>query len=95
MARRKEHLKEDAINAIRPALRATMKAKEAAEYIGISYWKLLELAKARKIPHIRGVGNRVLFRKDSLDAWMASQETASISNEDDKAGYGKLRALQA
>ncbi|WP_427846530.1 helix-turn-helix domain-containing protein [Desulfitobacterium hafniense] len=58
-------------------LRTTMKAKEAATYLGISYWLLLELVKQRKVPCIT-VGNRKLFRKDSLDCWLNEQEASSL-----------------
>jgi len=50
-------------------MRATMQTKPAAEYLGLSYWKLLELVKAGKVPHIR-VGGRILFRRESLDKWL-------------------------
>ncbi len=58
--------------------KATMPAKEAATYLNISYWKLLELAKAKKVPHIRA-GSRVLFRRESLNDWLAEQEVASVA----------------
>jgi excisionase family DNA binding protein len=58
-------------------LRATMTAKPAAKYIGISYWKLLELAKAGRVPHVR-IDGRILFRRESLDQWLAAQEQASL-----------------
>lgn len=74
-------------------VRATMNARDSAAYIGCSYWKFLEGVKAKRIPHLK-VGNRILCRRETLDAWMASQETASIRNEDDKAGYGTLRRLR-
>lgn len=49
-----------------------MTAKQAAhEYFGgtVSYWKLLDLAKNGKIPHVR-VGERISFRRKTLDDWM-------------------------
>lgn len=55
----------------------TMKAKEAAEYVGISYWLLLELTKKRELPFI-AAGGRKLFRKESLDLWMANREVQSV-----------------
>lgn len=60
---------------------ATMTAKEASDqYFGgtISYWKLLKMAKTGIIPHIR-VGSRFLFRKETLDEWLSTQENASVS----------------
>ena len=55
----------------------TLTAKQAAEYIGISYWTLLDLARQGKIRHFRG-GNRLLFRQATLDQWMTEEEEASI-----------------
>lgn len=66
----------------------TMTAKEAAEYIGVSYWHLLETAKRKQIPHVR-VGARVLFRKETLDRWMANQEVLSVQVDiPDKPKFG-------
>lgn len=75
-------------------VRATMSAKESAKYLGLSYWKLLEDIKAGRIPHFR-IGNRVLCRRMTLDAWMAAKEAASVCTEDSQVGYGKLRSLKA
>jgi excisionase family DNA binding protein len=55
---------------------ATLKARLAAEYLGISYWKLLDMVKKNEIPHIRA-GKLVLFRQSTLDRWLTEQETAS------------------
>lgn len=57
----------------------TLSAHESANYIGISYWLILELAKQGLIPHIR-VGKRVLFRKETLDKWLEDKEERSVSN---------------
>ncbi len=70
-------------------MRATLAAKEGAEYIGCSYWTILEMAKAGKIPHIR-VGKRVLFRRESLDEWLKEQEAASVVKT---KGSGKIRKI--
>ena len=48
-------------------------AKEAAEYLRISYWKVVTDAKKGILPSFN-VGARVLFRRDSLDEWMKQQE---------------------
>ncbi|NBI07217.1 helix-turn-helix domain-containing protein [Senegalia massiliensis] len=53
--------------------RATLTAKQAADYIGISYWLILELVKRKRIPCI-DLGGRKLFRKKSLDDWMTKEE---------------------
>lgn len=96
MTRTGEQLKEDGLNAIRSVTpQATMTAKEGARYIGLSYWKILELVKARQIPCVRisdGAGGRVLFRKESLDRWLAEREAASIEQEPQQAG--KIRRLK-
>ena len=62
--------------------RATFKAREAAEYLGISYWLILEMAKRGEIPHIRA-GRLVLLRKEALekealDRWMDEQERSNF-----------------
>jgi len=58
-------------------MRNTMRAREAARFIGISYWKLLDMAKRGEIPHVR-VGKLVLFRRNTLEGWLANQEAASV-----------------
>lgn len=70
----------------------TMKAKEAAVYVGISYWLLLELTKKRELPYI-AAGGRKLFRKESLDQWMANSEEQSVQTKPEPAGYGTLRKV--
>lgn len=69
---------------------STMPTKEAAQYLGIGYWKLLELAKAGKVPHIR-LDGRLLFRRETLDRWMEEQEQASMRQE--PVQVGKIRRL--
>lgn len=51
--------------------------QEAAAYLGVSYWLLLEMAKRGEVPHIRA-GKLVLFRKEALDDWMRQQEQLSV-----------------
>ncbi|MBI0578612.1 excisionase family DNA-binding protein [Neobacillus cucumis] len=63
--------------------RQTLSAKEAAKYIGISYWSILEIAKRKDIPCIR-IGSRVLFRKDAIDNWMVDREVESVQQPDVK-----------
>jgi len=73
--------------------RQTVTTREAANYTGISYWKLLEMVKAKQIPHIRA-GRRILFRVESLDRWMTNQELLnSLPEENTEKGYGKLRKI--
>lgn len=61
-----------------------MTAKEASnEYFKntISYWKLLELVRAGKIPYFK-VGNRILFKRESLNNWISDLEQNQFQNED-------------
>ena len=55
----------------------TLTAKQAAQYVGVSYWTLLNLVKQKQIKHFRG-GAKILFRKTSLDEWMTKFEEASL-----------------
>lgn len=71
----------------------TMKAKDAANYLGISYWLLLEMTKQNKIPYIP-CGARKLFRKEALEKWMQEQELkTSTTIEDSDNQYGTLRKI--
>lgn len=69
--------------------RVTMDAKEAAAYLNISYWLVLESAKKKILPSIR-IGGRVLFRKSSLDRFMDEQEAGNVRQEPER---GKLRVI--
>jgi len=53
--------------------KATFNSMEAAEYLGISYWLMLEMVKRGEITPIRAGGGS-LFRQSGLDAWMDKQE---------------------
>ncbi|PYI54493.1 excisionase family DNA-binding protein [Paenibacillus flagellatus] len=50
-----------------------MSVKEAAPYIGASEYKLREMVRQKEIPSYR-IGSRILFRKTTLDDWIAQQE---------------------
>ena len=66
--------------------KTVMTAKEASkDYFEntISYWKLLELAKAGKIPYFK-VGSRILFKRESLDNWISDLEKDQIQIKDNK-----------
>jgi len=56
---------------------ATVKAKQAAKYLNISYWKILDMVKKGEIPHIKA-GKLVLFRQETLDQWLVEQEQQSV-----------------
>jgi excisionase family DNA binding protein len=75
-----------------PTTITTMRAKEAAAYLGFSYWKLMELRKAGKIPHIH-LDGLILFRKETLDAWLAEQESTSIQQQERKQESCKIHRL--
>ena len=57
--------------------RTTLTAKEAAEYLGISYCLITQLVKIKQIPCSR-VGKRILFRKETLDIYLSKKENDSI-----------------
>ena len=63
--------------AIERLQRTTLTAKEAAEYLGISYWLITQLVKRKQIPCSR-VGKRILFRKEALDKKKKKKENDSI-----------------
>jgi len=69
-----------------------MEAKEAAEYLRVSYWSVLNWARQRKIPHVR-VGSRVLFSREGLDRWIADMEAQSV-RKPEPIEYGKLRKIK-
>ena len=56
--------------------RATLTAKEASQFLGCSYWQLLEMVKRHEIGAIH-IGKRVLFREKTLIEWMDIQEAKS------------------
>lgn len=57
--------------------RTTLTAKEAAEYLGISYWLITQLVRRKQIPCSR-VGKRILFRKEALDIYLSTKENDSL-----------------
>ncbi|NLW90970.1 MAG: helix-turn-helix domain-containing protein [Syntrophomonadaceae bacterium] len=70
-----------------------MEAQEAADYLKISYWTLLNQAKKGLVPHVR-VGRRVLFSREGLDKYIEDQEAQSISNQPINPEYGMLRKIK-
>lgn len=65
--------------AIERIKRITLTAREAAEYLGISYWLITQLVKRKQIPCSR-VGKRILFRKEILDIYLSKKEKDSLEN---------------
>lgn len=47
--------------------------KEAAPYIGASEHKVRKMVHLKEIPSYK-IGNRIMFRKSTLDEWIAKQE---------------------
>ncbi|MFQ9501371.1 MAG: helix-turn-helix domain-containing protein [Clostridia bacterium] len=58
--------------------RTTLTMKEAAEYLGISYWLVNQLVRRKQIPCSR-VGGKYLFRVQVLDEYLKNMEHQSIS----------------
>ena len=56
---------------------------EAAEYIGCSYDKLMQIVRLKQIPHYR-IGRRVFFTKEALTLWIENQERLSVQREIDR-----------
>lgn len=73
--------------------RTTLTAKDGAAYLGISYWFLTQLVKRKQIPCIR-MGNRILFRLDTLNQYLKEKEEDSIFTEATEDVYGKLRRIK-
>lgn len=51
--------------------------KEAADYLGVSYWLVSELARRKEIPFSK-LGGKYLFRTQSLNEYLANKEQESI-----------------
>lgn len=79
-------------NDIKQALRETIRAKEAAEMLGVSEWVIYDWARRKIIPHIK-VGKRVLFRRASILQWLDEQEAASLV-QPEPVDSGKIRRLK-
>jgi len=58
--------------------RTTLTMKEAAEYLGISYWLINQLVRRREIPCSK-VGGKFLFRVQVLNEYLNSKERESIN----------------
>jgi excisionase family DNA binding protein len=71
---------------------STIKAEEAAAYLGCSKWKIYQMAAAGEIPSIRAGKKILLFRRESLNEWMYEKEQASIAKDEPAAG--KVRKIK-
>lgn len=58
--------------------RTTLTMKEAAEYLGVSYWLINQLVRRKQIPCSK-VGGKYLFRVQALDEYLKNMEQKSIS----------------
>ena len=58
--------------------RTTLTMKEAAEYLGISYWFINQLVRRKEIPCSK-VGGKFLFRVQVLDEYLSSKEQESVN----------------
>ena len=56
----------------------TLTMKEAAEYLGISYWLVNQLVRRKQIPCSK-VGGKYLFRVQALNEYLEKMEQQSIS----------------
>lgn len=58
--------------------RITLTMREAAEYLGISYWLINQLVRRKEIPCSK-VGGKFLFRVQVLDEYLSSKEQESVN----------------
>lgn len=58
--------------------RITLTMKEAAEYLGISYWLINQLVRRKQIPCSK-VGGKFLFRVQALDEYLKNMELQSMN----------------
>ena len=58
--------------------RTTLTMREAAEYLGISYWLINQLVRRKEIPCSK-VGGKFLFRVQVLDEYLSSKEQESVN----------------
>ncbi|WP_421535590.1 helix-turn-helix domain-containing protein [Priestia sp. D3YE.R1] len=61
----------------------TLTVKEAAECIGVSKDLIYKMVQEKRIPCLR-IGKRLLFRRESIEEWMISQEKDYYSANSDK-----------
>jgi DNA binding domain protein, excisionase family len=71
-------MKEGKAMELQKVQRTTLTMKEAAEYLGISYWLVNQLVRRKQIPCSK-VGGKYLFRVQLLDEYLKNMEHQSIS----------------
>lgn len=52
--------------------------QEAAKFLGCGYDKLMQMVRAKKIPHYR-IGRRVFFTREALVEWIEEMERQSVA----------------
>ena len=58
--------------------RTTLTMKEAAEYLGLSYWLINQLVRRKEIPCSK-LGGKFLFRVQVLDEYLSLKEQESVN----------------
>ena len=58
--------------------RITLTMREAADYLGISYWLINQLIRQKQIPCSK-VGGKYLFRVQVLDEYLNKKEQDSVN----------------
>ena len=58
--------------------RTTLTMKEAAKYLGVSYWLINQLVRRKEIPCSK-VGGKFLFRVQALDEYLTGKEQESVN----------------
>ena len=58
--------------------RTTLTMKEAAEYLGVSYWLINQLVRKKQIPCSK-VGGKFLFRIQALNEYLSTKEKESVN----------------
>ena len=71
----------------------TMKTKEAAEYLGITEYRLRTLTKQAAIRHFEA-GNRFLYKRKTLDLWLEETQEASVQQSEEEIGFGRIRKIK-
>ena len=61
--------------------RTTLTMKEAAEYLGVSYWLINQLVRKKQIPCSK-VGGKYLFRVQALDEYLKNIIVADLKSTD-------------
>ena len=63
---------------IQKVQRTTLTMKEAAEYLGISYWLINQLVRRKQIPCSK-VGGKFLFRIQVLDEYLSRKKKNQLN----------------